>query len=186
MEFRKLVNTLKFSYKFDNDLPREFVKKILLDSEFTVGTLVNAMTTAIDNPPSIKVTKDTSLELATAILGVSLALMCSGGSGFMTAAQGKKDEKLCRKSIDKDFGFTLKKSNFINERIDEYMAGYKKSWSQRTNPFNQPAGILIMNIFGKNYKSAMTPDGNLQYLVHQITMDQLMLLMVPPNKMWKL
>ena len=186
MQFRKLVNSLKFSYKFDDDLPRKFVKKILLDSEYDVKILVDTIQKSLDNPPEIKITKDISLEVAAAVLGVSIALMCSGGSGLMTAIQGKKVAKLCRKSIDKDFGFTLKKSNFINERLDEYIDGYKKSWSQRTNPFNQPAGILIMNIFGKDYPSVMDAGGNLQYFAHQLVMDQLMLMTVEPNKMWKL
>ena len=43
-----------------------------------------------------------------------------------------------------------------------------------------------MNIVGKNYKSVMTEEGTLQYLVHQMIMDQLILLIVEPNKMWKM
>ena len=46
--------------------------------------------------------------------------------------------------------------------------------------------ILIMNIFGKDYPSVMDAGGGLQYLTHQMVMDQLMLMTVEPNKMWKL
>lgn len=186
MDFRKLLNSLKFSYKFDDDLPRKFVKKILLDSESTSKTLINTISMSIDSPPKIEITKDLILEVATAILGVSIGLMSSGGSGLITAAQGRKIEKLCRKSIDKDFGYTLKESNYINEKIDNYIEAYKESHSLKTNPFNRPAGILLINIMGKNIKSVMTDDGNLQYLVHQMVMDQMVLMMLEPNKIWKM
>ena len=186
MGFRKLLNSLKFSYKFDDDLPRKFVKKILIDSEDSSKILVDTIQQSIDSPPKIKITKEITIEVATAVLGVSIGLMHSGGSGLLSAAQGKKVEKLCRRSIDKDFGYTLKESNHINKKIDEYIEAYKESWSLKTNPFNRPAGILLMNIVGKNYKSVMTAEGTLQYLVHQMVMDQLMLMIVEPNRMWKM
>ena len=55
MQFRKLVNSLKFSYKFDDDLPRKFVKKILLDSEDSSKFLVDTIQQSIDDPPKIKI-----------------------------------------------------------------------------------------------------------------------------------
>ena len=54
MQFRKLVNSLKFSYKFDDDLPRKFVKKILIDSEYDVKILVDTIQKSLDNPPETK------------------------------------------------------------------------------------------------------------------------------------
>ena len=186
MDFKKLVNSLKFTYKFDSDLPKKFVNKILLDSEHSSGILIDTIKQSIDNPPKIKNTKEITLEVATAVLGVSIALMLTGGSGLITSAQGKKVEKLCKKSIDKDFGYTLEKSNFMNQRIDEYIDAYKKSRLLKTNPFNKPAGILIMNILGKDYKSVMADEETLQYLVHQAVMDQLMLMMLEPNQIWKM
>jgi len=38
----------------------------------------------------------------------------------------------------------------------------------------------------KNIHIAMETDGNLSYLPHQVVMDQLMLMMIEPNKIWKL
>ena len=100
---------------------------------------------------------------------------------------GKKIEKICRESLKKDFGYSSKKNNLINEKLDEYIEAYNKSWFQKTNPFNAPAGILIVEILGeKNLHIAMGPDGNLSYLTHQMVMDQLMLMMIEPNKIWKL
>ena len=49
----------------------------------------------------------------------------------MSAAQGKKVEKLCRKSIDKDFGYTLKESNYINKKIDDYITEIEKDNNER-------------------------------------------------------
>ena len=47
--------------------------------------------------------------------------------------------------------------------------------------------MLIVDILGdKNIHIAMGPDGNLSYLTHQMVMDQLMLMMIEPNKIWKL
>ena len=44
-----------------------------------------------------------------------------------------------------------------------------------------------MHILGeKNIHIAMMPDGNLSMLTHQMVMDQLMLMMLEPNKIWKL
>ncbi len=141
----------------------------------------------MDNPAEIEITNDTKLEVSTAVIGVSIALMCAGGSGFVTASQGKKIEKLCRESIENDFGYSSKKIQLTNERLDKYIEAYNKSWSQKTNPFNAPAGILIIDILGeKNIHIAMETDGNLSYLPHQVVMDQLMLMMIEPNKIWKL
>ena len=114
-------------------------------------------------------------EVSTSVIGVSIALMCAGGSGFVTAKQGKKIEKLCRESIKNDFGHSPK--NSFNK--------WKTRWVYWSK-FNAPAGILIMHILGENIHIAMMPDGNLSMLTHQMVMDQLMLMMLEPNKIWKL
>jgi len=187
MEFRKLINSIKFSYNFNEELPKKFIESVFIQSEGTTEILVDLIKQSVDNPPEIKITKDTKLEVSASVIGVSIALMCAGGSGFVTAKQGKKIEKLCRESIGNDFGHSSKKIHLINERLDEYIEAYNKSWSQKTNPFNAPAGILIMRILGeKNIHIAMMPDGNLSMLTHQMVMDQLMLMMLEPNKIWKL
>ena len=187
MEFRKLINTLKFSYKFNEDLPKKFIELVFIQSDGATEILVDTIRQSVDNPPEIEITKNTKLEVSIAIIGVSIALMISGRSGFVTASQGKKIEKICRETIKKDFGYSSKENNLINEKLDEYIEAYNKSWSQKTNPFNAPAGILILEILGeKNIHIAMGPDGNLSYLTHQMVMDQLMLMMIEPNKIWKL
>ena len=99
MEFRKLINTLKFSYKFNEDLPKKFIDLVFIQSDGATEILVDTIRQSVDNPPEIEITKNTTLEVSIAIIGVSIALMNSGRSGFVTASQGKKIEKIWRTRV---------------------------------------------------------------------------------------
>ena len=133
----------KKSRELDEDLSRQFLQKAHSDSEqnaFLIQVQINLVT-----GEKMKVTEYKSAEVAAAVIGTSLGLLSTGGSALMSSSQGKKVLQLCKKYNLKDTKASLGDAKAFQKGIDEYITGFKKSLAMKTNPFNQPAGILLMN-----------------------------------------
>ena len=105
----------------------------------------------------------------------------------MSSKQAKKVELLCKKSIEKDFGLIVQESELMINGIDEYINAYNKSLDMKTNPFNRPAGILLIEFAGKKVDSLFQKENPelINQLLHQMTMDALLLLTLEPIKIFK-
>jgi len=184
MDFKKLLNSLKFSINYNNDIPRQFIKKILDSSRSNAMYIAEQIQLALG--VNINVTKTNSTETAIAIIGSSLGLL-QNGSALMSSKQGKKIELLCKDSIKNDFDLSSEESKIIISGIDQYLKAYEQSWAIKTNPFNKPAGILIMEFMGEKASEAFQKDNPqiLNPLIHQIIMDFLALMIIEPMKLFK-
>ncbi len=184
IDFKKTLNTLKFSIKFDEDLPRQFLKRVFKDAVVNATHVQEQIKLATG--ATIKVTKVNSNETAIAMIGTSLALL-QKHSALMSSKQGKKVELMCKKSLEKDFGLTIKESELMINGINEYIEAYNESWSMKTNPFNRPAGILLMNFTGKEVDKVFQKDNPelIDPLIHQMIMDMFMLMIIEPMKVFK-
>ena len=184
IDFKKTINSLKFSLKFDEDLPRQFLKKIFKDAISNAKYIQDQIT--ISTGEIIPVTKINSNETSIAIIGVSLALL-QKHSALMSSKQAKKIELLCKKSIEKDFGLIVQESELMISGIVEYINAYNESWDMKTNPFNRPAGILLTEFAGKDVDKIFQKKHPelINQLLHQMTMDALLLLTMEPMKIFK-
>jgi|TARA_B110000971_G_scaffold209143_1_gene234969 hypothetical protein len=184
IEFKKTINTLKFSLKFDKDLPRQFLKKIFKDATINANYIQEQI--KISAGIDIPVTKINSHETSIAIIGVSLALL-QKHSALMSSKQGKKVELLCKKSIEKDFGLVVQESELMIKGIDEYIKAYNDSWDMKTNPFNRPAGILLAEFAGKDVDKIFQKEHPelINELTHKMTMTALLSLTFEPMKIFK-
>ena len=184
-DFKKAINSLKFSMKFNEDLPRQFLQKAHLDSKQNAVSIKEQI--KLIAGVEMKLTDTRVAEVAAAVIGTSLGLLTSGGSAMMTAYQGKKVLQLCKKSNLKDTKASLEDAKAFQKGIDEYIEGFKKSFAIKTNPFNQPAGILLMEFAGKEADKIFMPEQPtiLNPLLHQTTMDLLALMTLEPLKIFK-
>ena len=184
IDFKKVINSLKFSKNFDEDLPRQFLKKIFNDATINANHIQEQI--KIGAGVNIPITKINSHETSIAIIGVSLALL-QKHSALMSSKQGKKVELLCKKSIEKDFGLVVQESELMIKGVDEYIKAYNESWDIKTNPFNRPAGNLLIEFAGKDFdKICLKKQPELiNPLIHQMTMDALLLLSMEPMKIFK-
>jgi len=178
---------LGFGKKKQNDegFSREYVRRVFADGYDASLAIAQAVQMSTQGEVVFPVNDDVSIEISLAILGTSLGVL-KGHSQVMPAERGHQVERLCKRSIQNDYGLSADFAAKMNEVLDDYAHAFEKCMADNNNPFAEVSGMMLGRCLGPQSIALCLPGtSNINPFTHQVVGDVMMMTVTQALAFWK-